>query len=244
MCNQNLFHNTRQKIIFIIISVALFASKAESMVFIEQFTSTECKICQEAEDNLTDIATKNDALIISYHVDYWDYLGKPDPFANPFFSQRQIVYQYQYGERYIYTPQAIINGKTSVDAADATAMEQAISATDMNQKIIIKSEEKDNKIFLTLTPKTVGALDSGVYSIILARILPNGTKRFYEVEDNQDTPLIARNHVVDALDSLGQWDGKAIFEAEIPIPENAGLVVFVQIGAVGEVIGAKHITSP
>ena len=47
---------------------------------------------------------------LAFHVDYWDYLGWRDPFADPQFSRRQRAYGAAFKQRSTYTPQMIVNG--------------------------------------------------------------------------------------------------------------------------------------
>ena len=49
-------------------------------------------------------------MALSYHVDYWDYLGWRDTLGSPEFSQRQYDYAKSRGDMNVYTPQMIING--------------------------------------------------------------------------------------------------------------------------------------
>ena len=49
-------------------------------------------------------------LALTYHVDYWDYLGWKDTLGSPDFSQRQYDYAKARGDMDVYTPQLIVNG--------------------------------------------------------------------------------------------------------------------------------------
>jgi hypothetical protein len=94
-------------------------------IVIELFTSQGCSSCPSADALLAKLATRDDVLALSLHVDYWDYIGWPDEFAMPQFTKRQKGYARAMGERMIYTPQMILEGQTHVvgnrpmDVADA-----------------------------------------------------------------------------------------------------------------------------
>ncbi len=45
---------------------------------------------------------------MAFHVDYWDYIGWKDPFANPQFSNRQRQYSI---ESSVYTPSMLLKGR-------------------------------------------------------------------------------------------------------------------------------------
>ncbi len=52
-----------------------------------------------------------DIIALALHVDYWDYIGWKDEFADPAFTQRQKAYAKAAGHRTIYTPQMIVGGR-------------------------------------------------------------------------------------------------------------------------------------
>ena len=50
-------------------------------------------------------------MVLGFHVDYWDYLGWRDPYAQRVFSDRQRAINAPNGTRFVYTPQLIFEGK-------------------------------------------------------------------------------------------------------------------------------------
>ena len=93
-------------------------NSAEPFAFIELFTSEGCSSCPSADQNLERIATRAKAngqnvYTLSYHVDYWNYLGWEDPYSSKTFSDRQREYAQQFESSRIYTPQMVINGPVS-----------------------------------------------------------------------------------------------------------------------------------
>ena len=79
---------------------------------VELFTSQGCSSCPAADKVMGKFAKEDDILGLSWHVDYWDYLGWKDIFASRSNTERQYAYAHALGERQVYTPQAIINGRT------------------------------------------------------------------------------------------------------------------------------------
>lgn len=82
---------------------------------VELFTSSGCSSCPSADDFFAkSLASRTDILPLAFHVDYWDYLGWKDEFAQPRFSDRQRDYAIANGLTMIYTPQMVIGGQEFV----------------------------------------------------------------------------------------------------------------------------------
>lgn len=81
---------------------------------VELFTSQGCSSCPPADKVLGKYAEKGDVLALSWHVDYWNYLGWKDTFSRKEFTERQQLYAGSFKRRGIYTPQAVVNGRTHV----------------------------------------------------------------------------------------------------------------------------------
>jgi hypothetical protein len=85
---------------------------------VELFQSQGCDSCPPTNANLlraTSSATPllPDAIFLTYHVTYWDYLGWKDTFGNSAFDSRQRDYVRGLGLRNAFTPQVIVNGRAS-----------------------------------------------------------------------------------------------------------------------------------
>lgn len=78
---------------------------------VELFTSQGCSSCPAADKVMAEFATDDDILSLSWHVDYWNYLGWKDTFSKSQFTDRQRLYAKTMHERQIYTPQVVVNGR-------------------------------------------------------------------------------------------------------------------------------------
>ena len=63
-------------------------ASAQSPVVVELFTSQGCSSCPPADKLLHELAKRDDVIALALHVDYWDYIGWKDEFADPAYSDR------------------------------------------------------------------------------------------------------------------------------------------------------------
>jgi len=80
---------------------------------LELFTSQGCSSCPPADILLNKVKNEHsrNVIVLSYHVDYWNYIGWKDPFAKKEFSDKQRFYADKFYSNSIYTPQLVVNGK-------------------------------------------------------------------------------------------------------------------------------------
>lgn len=93
---------------------------------VELFTSQGCNSCPPADRVLSELAATDDVLALAWHVDYWDYLGWKDTFGSPLATKRQRAYARSLGQRSVYTPQAIINGRGDVVGSRGNSVQQML----------------------------------------------------------------------------------------------------------------------
>lgn len=90
-------------------------SGPQTNVLVELYTSEGCSSCPPADQWLTRLKTQGNQfgsiVPMALHVDYWDYIGWKDNFANPAFAKRQRDMAASGHARGVYTPQIVINGQ-------------------------------------------------------------------------------------------------------------------------------------
>jgi hypothetical protein len=90
-------------------------SGARTVPLVELFTSEGCDSCPPADRWLSmqfpPQSKVVSALVLAYHVDYWDRLGWRDRFASAQFSQRQRDETSAAGGAFVYTPQVLVQGR-------------------------------------------------------------------------------------------------------------------------------------
>lgn len=88
-------------------------SAQEKATLIELFTSEGCNSCPPADKWLSQLAHQpapSSVVALSFHVDYWDYLGWRDRFGSARFTARQKARQAAGSSPFVYTPQVVVNG--------------------------------------------------------------------------------------------------------------------------------------
>ena len=93
------------------------ADPAPGTAIVELFTSQGCSSCPPADRLLSKIAGdpryQGKVIPLSFHVDYWNYIGWTDPYSSSRWSDRQRVYAGKvFRSNRIYTPQVVVNGRS------------------------------------------------------------------------------------------------------------------------------------
>ncbi len=100
------------------------------IVVLELFTSQGCSSCPPADALLDQVKKKHSDKVfaLSYHVDYWNYIGWTDPFSNANYSKKQNAYNYKFKSRSNYTPQVVVNGKEHFVGSNRSKLLSKITA--------------------------------------------------------------------------------------------------------------------
>ena len=90
-------------------------SGAQRVALLELYTSEGCDSCPPTDRWVSALATRGFAgdrvIPLAFHVDYWNYLGWKDPFAQARHTERQRFVNARVRTRTIYTPQLMLDGK-------------------------------------------------------------------------------------------------------------------------------------
>ncbi|MCT2540705.1 DUF1223 domain-containing protein [Sedimentimonas flavescens] len=203
---------------------AAAATAQPSPVVIELFTSQGCSSCPPADELLAQIAPRQDIIALALHVDYWDYLGWEDPFAQPAFTARQKAYARAAGERMIYTPQMIIGGSETLVGPSAEALEAAIaSQASVKQPVAmtISGGGGQYEIELHADPP----LEQGTI-VQIVRYAPQARVEILRGE-NAGLEMDYAN-VVTAWHAVAEWDGRKPTRLTAKIQGEEPAVVIVQ----------------
>ena len=90
-------------------------SQEERTGLIELYTSEGCSSCPPADQWFSSLKNHpglwQDFIPVAFHVDYWDYIGWNDPFAQAEYGQRQRLHRSQGNSKSVYTPGFFVDGK-------------------------------------------------------------------------------------------------------------------------------------
>lgn len=107
-------------------------ARSSGVAVVELFTSEGCSSCPPADRVLAKLAARAKAeslpvFPLSFHVDYWNYLGWRDRFSDAAYSARQHDYS-PISAGGTYTPQAVINGEAECVGSDASSIDALIGS--------------------------------------------------------------------------------------------------------------------
>lgn len=217
---------------------------------VELFTSQGCSSCPKADAYLAELARRGDVIALSYHVDYWDYRGWNDTLAKPENTSRQRDYARALGQRSVYTPQAIVNGREHMSGAKRDKIEASLAGLQQaGQSMAVDvSITRDSDTIVIETGQ--GTHAKGKASIVLAFFEPTTPVEIARGENAGRT--ITYVNAVSGIQSVGVWKGEKM-RLEIPVSEltrkgAGGCAVLLQSmrkdGDPGPIIGAAILQQP
>ena len=170
---------------------------------VELFTSQGCSSCPPADDTLKELIQQGDVVALSYHVDYWNYLGWTDTLSSKENTDRQYGYARSLGRSGVYTPQAVINGRDHVKGTELAAINSrmdSLKASGQGLTVPVEARMHGKEIEIE-----IGA-GQGEAEVVVAYF----TKRQQvEVEKGENAgKRMEYWHSVYDVQSVGMWNGK------------------------------------
>ncbi len=209
---------------------------ATGPVVVELFTSQGCSSCPPADALMNELATRADVLPLGLHVDYWDYIGWPDTFAQPQFSRRQEAYVRAAGGRRVYTPHMVVAGADHLVGAQPMELADLIRAHAAQGYPVAVALSRSAQGY-----RVIAQTDQPAPMVVqLIRYIPRAT---VDISRGENAGRDAHySNVVRDLEILGDWDGRSPFARDIAEAPELDMAVVVQLrlapGALGPVVGA------
>ena len=184
------------------------AADTDSPVVVELYTSQGCSSCPPAEAFLGELAKRPNVIALEFHIDYWDYIGWKDPFASPDYTARQRAYSARMGERYVYTPQMVIQGQTHEVGSKRYLVEKKIALIRDNAspgpEVVLK--KVDNSVQVTVNGKP----GDDAYDVFFVTFDAKHETKILRGENRGK--VLANTNVVRAFEHSGRWTGDSFQE--------------------------------
>ncbi|MBN2630745.1 MAG: DUF1223 domain-containing protein [Rhodobacteraceae bacterium] len=206
-------------------------------VVVELYTSQGCSSCPPADAFMATLAQQPDVIALSLHVDYWDYIGWRDTFAQPQYTQRQKAYAKAVGSRMIYTPQMIVAGNDRIvgnDPAEVAASIRRHQATPSAVRLTLTRHGDTLTIRAEADPPLTEAA-----RVQLVRYVPQATIEIGRGE-NQGRNVTYTN-IVTSWQALDDWPGTSPLEVQAEVKGEDPVVVIVQSQGPAEVLAAAQL---
>jgi hypothetical protein len=228
------------------------AKTAAVPVLVELFTAEGCSSCPPADEWLLQMDKVQplagaQLIVLSEHVDYWDHDGWKDPYSSSLVTARQADYARGFRLDSPYTPQVVVNGTVNLKLSDSQSVRQTFQ----------------NAAMASTLPVTITsvAIDPANPALLHAHVQVDGSSAAHNADiyeavalDHAESQVLRGenggkhlNHVavVQQLSKIGKIEKGKTFSRDIDLKlkpgadlKNTRLVIFVQEGGPGKVLGA------
>lgn len=214
------------------------AAEAAPVTVVELFTSQGCSSCPPADSFLAELADRPGVLALSFHVDYWDYIGWKDPYSSQENTRRQREYARRFDLSYVYTPQIVVGGSLQTAGSNRAIVLDALRQRRSAPPVPVPDLKRDASGGLVIG---LPALEGGdLWLIAYDREHVTAVQR----GENRGATIRNRN-VVRKIVGLGSWDGRPdTRRVETPPGKGGGLVLLVQSPRDGRIVSAGHLPPP
>jgi hypothetical protein len=217
------------------------AGPQERPVVVELFTSQGCSASPPADALLAELARQPGVVALSLNVDYWDYRGWRDTLASADCTQRQRDYAARRGDGRVYTPQAVINGRTEILGSDRDGLMAAITRERAGNAglvpVSLASGEREVRVEIGAAPSQNLRQNATIW---VATMVPRAVVDIARGENAGRT--IAYTNVVRKIVPAGMWQGEPT-GLSLPRPaimaEGTFCVALLQADGTGPILGAS-----
>jgi hypothetical protein len=227
-------------------------------IVIELFTSEGCSSCPPADALLAQLDQMSpvpgaEIIVLSEHVDYWNYIGWADPFSSPAFSARQQAYAEVFrltgGRGDVYTPQMVVDGQFEFVGSHASrareAITKAISLPKANVQITPLASAESGALTLRVEVRDLPPLSANDQAEVLLALTENNLASNVARGENSGRKL-RHSGVTREIRALGKFaQSQKSFTAETSINIAPGwkradlrALAFVQERAHRRILGA------
>lgn len=215
---------------------------------VELFTSQGCRSCPPADRAFEQLVREGKVVALSYHVDYWNYLGWADTLATKENTARQYAYAKAFGRNGVYTPQAVLNGRDHLKGTDAAEVNRRLDRMNASGKglvIPVTASSHDDQLTISI------GQGAGKANVVVVYFRQNQTVEVLKGENLGQS--LDYWHSVNDVQTVGMWHGEPL---DLTLPakpmgddKSDGIAILLQAadgsGNPSRIIGATVMkTSP
>jgi hypothetical protein len=226
-------------------------SPEHRITLVELYTSEGCNSCPPADRWLSGLprqgVSSDIAVLLAFHVDYWNQLGWPDRFSRATFSDRQRDVAARASSGVIYTPQLVVDGRDLRQGYNVEHLRTKLGAINREKgqaRIRADIHSSANEVQIS---GEVQVLDAGNAKEVQTWIaaFENGLSSRVTAGENAGKRL---NHDYVVRELAGPFsigpDGRIPLEHRIKLQsdwsaERMGIAIFVERRDTGEVLEAS-----
>lgn len=243
----------------IIISLALFLAPAmwtgaraqiAPLAVVELFTSQACSSCPLVDAMISDLSQREDFIVLTLPVDYWDYTGWKDTLSLKEHAVRQRSYAALRGKNFLVTPQIVVNGIHALkeherDGACVERVAKKLSQHSGTLAIPVTLTRVQDVLEVTVPT-------SHFHGRAEIWVSPVSRNRSVAVEKGENSGRTLKfSHVVRGWTKLANWNGEAsTYHIPLSSLRHDGadrIVVLLQAGSMkepGPILGAAALNIP
>lgn len=218
--------------------IVSITSASHKTGLLELFTSEGCSSCPPADKWLGSLADKGyqdeTVIPVAFHVDYWDYLGWRDIYAEHKYSERQHQHVVQNRLATAYTPQLILDGKNLRPSGLLDSRLRKINSEKASVNITLRARSlSDDRLQLQAEVSAVTDAPAQPARLMIAVVTDKIVSSVGAGENSGRT----LNHYHVSREMLGPFDvstkAATRIDQEIRLPEgtskdNSSIIAFVE----------------
>ncbi|MCJ8139807.1 DUF1223 domain-containing protein [Falsirhodobacter halotolerans] len=217
--------------------LAMGSAAIAQPVVIELYTSQGCSACPPADEEMARLADDPRVIALALHVDYWDYIGWKDAFGQAAFTDRQKAYARMTGDRTLYTPQFIVNGRDRIQGTQPRDLESMILHHAATPAAVTLTADRVGDQ-MHIRAEAVGAL-RGPLKVTVVRYRPEIRM---EIDKGENAGMsIDYHNIVTSWNVVQDWAGTAPLDATLPVTGEEPAVVILQEAGPGAILSAARL---
>lgn len=209
-------------IVFSVLILGSALADTRRPVLVELFANQNCPACPKAHRTMKQISEeRDDIFILTWTVNFWDYLGDPDPMSMPEAKDRQMAYTDRLSLRAPYTPQSFYDG-----AKECPGTRKRDIRRNIKKRIDQRATDSPQLQWDGRALRVTGSSEETLELVVV---------EYLTGEDNETNMV----NPVTKFESLGLWMGD---DAPVQVECSRSCAVILQEQDSGEVITVKELS--